>query len=77
MPIAKTLAARNTLKTSVFANICRPIKANIDEANNIPVVLIFVAIGPAKARPNIIIPLINASIRSAFTPVSRNKDSMR
>ena len=77
MPMEKRPAAKNTLKSSVFASICRPINANIEEVNNIPVVFNFAAIGPANARPMIIIPFIKANTNSAFTPVSLNKDSMR
>jgi len=76
-PMAKTPAAIKINIPDALARSCNPINENNAENHNIPVVLIFLEIGPAKYRPIIIKPLINASTRSALTPVSLSSDSMR
>jgi len=77
MPIANTAAATNTNEPDALASNCSPANEKIAENQSIPAVLIFAAMGPASARPKIMMPLINASTRSALTPVAPSKDSIR
>ena len=77
MPTAKTAAATKTKGPDALASKCRPANENIAENQSIPTVPILLEIDPAIARPKIMMPLIKARTRSAFTPVAPNSDSMR
>lgn len=77
IPTANTPAAINTKDPDELASNCNPMNANNEERKSMPVVLIFMAIGPAKARPIIMIPLMKAKTKSALTPVSLSNDSIR
>ncbi len=49
----------------------------IAENHSMPAVLILAEIGPAIARPKIMMPLMKASTSNALTPVADSNDSIR